>query len=102
MAEPLNQSEIDDLLGGDEDFDEPDSGELLTDFKDDAVPRRKTMNFSPPEEKPYRFRFKYTSPILKSDNYTYNPSGEPVAEFSSGIIVRSLSNYALFKKGANV
>ena len=102
MAEPLSQNEIDDLLGGEGDFDEPDSGDLLADIDDDTGPRRKTMNFSSPAVEPYRFHFKYTSPILKNDRYLYNPGDESDAEFSSGAIVRSLSNYVLFKKSQQV
>ena len=98
MAEPLSQNEIDDLLGGDDDFDETDSEDLLADTDDETGPRRKIMNFSSPQVEPYRFHFKYSSPILKNDRYMYNPSNESDTEFSSGAIVRSLSNYAHFKK----
>ena len=97
MAEPLDQSEIDDLLNSAGDFDEPEIDDVGTDELDESAPRRKITNFRTPEEKPYRFNFRYKSPIVKSNNYLLNPNEENDPE-SSQPVVRTLSNYAQNKK----
>ncbi len=97
MAEPLEQSEIDDLLNSAGDFDDPDIDDLGTDDLDESTPHRKIANFRTPEEKPFRFKFRYKSPIVKSNSYLLNPDEENDPE-SSQPVVRTLSNYAYNKR----
>ena len=48
MVEPLDQSEIDDLLNSTDDFDDPEIDDLGADELDENIPRRKITNFRTP------------------------------------------------------
>ena len=51
MVEPLDQSEIDDLLNSTDDFDDPEIDDLGADELDENIPRRKITNFRTPWRK---------------------------------------------------
>lgn len=97
MAAPLSQDEIDALLGGGDDLDEPGSADIEDDLSDEPQRKQGLKNVGLPETKPFRFEIVYRTPILKSDDYIFNPSSEEEFDKSS-TVVRTLSNYSLHLK----
>lgn len=99
MAAPLEQNEIDALLSSDllDDIGADDS--MSAPPAPSAAPgkKSKTRHFGVPVSSPYRFHFKYKSPVLKSSEVLYDPDPENEVE-SPTPVVRSLSNYARFIK----
>ncbi len=95
MAAPLSQEEIDNLLDGQDSagegvLNEPSSA----DGNEPGVPRSsKSKYFGISESKPFRYRFTYRSPVLKSNSFIVDPDPE-VEQDPSATIVRSLGNYA--------
>lgn len=97
MAAPLSQDEIDALLGGGDDLDEPGSADIEDDLSDEPQRKQGLKNVGLPVTKPFRFKIVYRTPILKSDDYIFNPSSEEEFDKSS-TVVRTLSNYSLYLK----
>ena len=99
MAAPLSQDEVDALLSQDAvSGDTTENEEISVQESHDATKTKsKTRHFSIPESKPYRFKFGYRSPVIRSQECVFDP--DPVKEFEPGmVVVRSLSNYAEFRK----
>jgi len=102
MAELMSQAEIDELLkstvGG------SDSGAEEVIEADEAPETSKSgkrsKTFSAPKKKELRFHFPYQSPILKSENYVFNPDpeGEPPHDKP---VVRTISNFVEYLKSRN-
>jgi len=95
MAAPLSQDEIDALLGGSGDLDDTGSIDMDVDIAEEAPRKGGTKNVSIPVIKPFRFNFSYRSPVLKTDDYVFNPNLEEKMEEST-VIVRTISNYSTF------
>ena len=95
MATPISQDEIDALLGGIEPLDDTSLIEMDIDEKTSHKTGLKYVKILTKE--PYRFKFKYRSPILKNGDYIYNPESD--MELDESIpVVRSLSEYARHSK----
>lgn len=95
MAAPLSQDEIDALLGDTEELDDTGSIEMDSDLDEEAPRKGGTKNVGIPETKPFRFDFTYRSPVLKTNDYVFNPNLEEKMEVST-VIVRTISNYSTF------
>jgi len=95
MAAPLSQDEIDALLGDSEELDDSGSIEMESDFAEDDSRKTGTKNVGIPVPKPFRFDFSYRSPVLKTNDYVYNPNLEEKMEAST-VVVRTISNYSTF------
>ncbi|MCP4725512.1 MAG: hypothetical protein GY863_10770 [bacterium] len=99
MAAPLSQDEIDALLNSTDDSMDGDDSGFEPDFTEDEPKRGGTKNFEIPEVAPYRFKFNYLSPVIKSKRYIYNPDEEPVEDKEEEtLVVRSIFNYAAARK----
>ncbi|MFC1729090.1 hypothetical protein ACFL6I_02025 [candidate division KSB1 bacterium] len=97
MAAPLNQDEIDALLSSDAFDDEPLPEESGGEPEPAARTKSRTKHFGVPVNIPFRFKFTYRSPIIKSQDILIDPDPEEVQD-STVVIVRSLSNYAKYRK----
>lgn len=95
MAAPLSQDEIDALLGDSEALDDSDPIEIEADFDEEASRKTGSKNVRVPITKPFRFDFSYRSPILKNNDYVFNPNIEEKME-NSTVVVRTISNYSTF------
>lgn len=101
MADLLSQKEIDDLLNSsisDEASDSADESGSGTQEKRSSS-RMKTFSFK--KNKNIRFAFPYQSPVLKRNNFVYDP--EPTVEETDEVhIVRSVENYVEYVKSKRV
>ncbi|MCH7781680.1 hypothetical protein IID62_01295 [candidate division KSB1 bacterium] len=95
MAAPLSQDEIDALLGDTDALDDSDPIELEADIAEEGSRKTGSKNIGIRETKPFRFDFSYRSPILKSNDYVFNPNLEEKME-NSTVVVRTISNYSTF------
>ena len=97
MATPINQDEIDALLGGVETSDNTGLSEMDVDI--DEKPSQKTgaKYVGILMKEPFRFKFIYRSPILKSGEYVYNPESDVEVDKSTPV-VRSISEYTRYRE----
>ena len=95
MAEPLNQNEIDSLLGAADAIDDGDMGDMGLDPAEEPARSTGAKHVGIPEAKPYRFKFYYSTPIVKNSDYVFNPNSERDVD-ESVTVVRTLKNYAHF------
>ncbi|MFC1553582.1 hypothetical protein ACFL7D_03010 [candidate division KSB1 bacterium] len=93
MAAPISQDEIDALLESGGDFDDQES--VDTDISGSADAPRKTGSkyISITKAEPYRFKFIYKSPVLKSSDYVLDPEDENMLDHSVPV-VRRLMNFS--------
>ncbi|MFC1477293.1 hypothetical protein ACFL6L_02390 [candidate division KSB1 bacterium] len=99
MAAPLSQEEIDALLT-DNAIDDDDTSAEETEVHAEPASgdsRSRNKHFGASRPKPFRYHFRYKSPILKSREILLNP-GPDSASDQSGVIVRNLNNYAQYRK----
>ncbi|MFC1563117.1 hypothetical protein ACFL4Z_03605 [candidate division KSB1 bacterium] len=91
MADLLNQSEIDDLLASaGEDSETP--AESGTDTSESIRISGRTKTFAIRKIESIRFLFPYHSPIVKQENYIFDPNPETKHD-EDKTVVRSLKNY---------
>ncbi len=96
MAAPLSQDEIDALLTDDALVDDisADISEAAEAAATESETRSgKTKHFSVSQPKPFRYTFKYSSPVIKQSDMVIDPETEN--DLAPDIpVVRSMSNYA--------
>ena len=94
MADLLSQNEIDNLLNSTITADETstETGEVT---KEKAQIKMRTFSFK--VDKNIRFLFPYQSPVIKRENFLFNP-GTDKEKDKNRVVVRSLKNYVEYLK----
>ncbi|MFC1553251.1 hypothetical protein ACFL7D_01345 [candidate division KSB1 bacterium] len=95
MAEILDQSEIDALLNSTFEGDDSDIDETEEQVAD--LPKPKKGFFKPAIKPNLHFDFRYTSPVLKSENILLNPTKSNEDFDKDKLVVRSVINYSNLK-----
>jgi len=94
MADLLSQNEIDNLLNSTITTDDTstETGEVT---KEKVQIRMRTFSFK--RDKNIRFLFPYQSPVIKRENFLFNP-GPDKENDENKVVVRSLENYVGYLK----